>query len=578
SMNDGKIAWYENDGSESFTDHIITTAAIGALFVTTTDVDGDGDLDVLSASQSDGRIAWYENDGSESFTTHTITTAANGAFSIATADVDGDGDMDVLSASMNDDKIAWYENNGSEVFTERVITTGADGAVSVTTADVDGDGDIDVLSASTTDNKIAWYENDGSETFTTHTITTGVSGAFSVTTADVDGDGDLDVLSASIVDQTVAWYENIPVTTLDGAPTFIEDGAAVVMDADVQIFDAELASLDNFDGASLTLVRNGGASAEDVFSNSGLLGALTESGALVYNGTTIGTVTTNSGGTLVLTFNTNATSALVDSTLQSIAYSNSSDAPPASAQIDWSFDDGNSGSQGTGGALQATGSTTVTITAVNDAPVVTAPGSALAATEQVGLSIGGTGFGVSDFDEAGSGATATLIAGEGAITIVSGDSGVTIDSGNGTGTVVVSGTIAQINNLLTAGGTGTITYLNGSDTPSASTIFTVTVNDGGNTGADPGLTGDGISEEGTNSQTINITATNDVVAGVNDSVNTNEDTPLIFNPTTNDTDAEWDSISVVEFTQPANGAIVDNGDGTLTYTPTANYNGPDSFN
>ena len=26
------------------------------------------------------------------------------------ADVDGDGDLDVLSASYDDDKIAWYEN------------------------------------------------------------------------------------------------------------------------------------------------------------------------------------------------------------------------------------------------------------------------------------------------------------------------------------------------------------------------------------------------------------------------------------------------------------------------------------
>ncbi|MCP4936336.1 MAG: LamG domain-containing protein, partial [bacterium] len=145
----------------------------------------------------------------------------------------------------------------------------------------------------------------------------------------------------------------------------------------------------------------------------------------------------------------------------------------------------------------------------NDAPVVSAPGSALAATEQVALAIEGTGFGVSDVDEAGSGATATLTTGEGAITVVIGDSGATIDSGNGTGTVVVSGTIAQINSLLDDSSTGTINYLNSSDTPSASTTFTVTVNDAGNTGADPGLTGDGSSEEGTNSQTINITATND---------------------------------------------------------------------
>jgi len=42
-----------------------------------------------------------------SFTAHTITTSADNAYSVYAADVDGDGDMDVLSASFFDDKIAW---------------------------------------------------------------------------------------------------------------------------------------------------------------------------------------------------------------------------------------------------------------------------------------------------------------------------------------------------------------------------------------------------------------------------------------------------------------------------------------
>ncbi|MCP4378892.1 MAG: hypothetical protein GY794_22290, partial [bacterium] len=130
------------------------------------------------------------------------------------------------------------------------------------------------------------------------------------------------------------------VSTLDGTPTFTEGGAAVVLDADVDISDVELDALNsgngNYNGASVTLSRNGGANADDVFSNSGSLGALTQGGNLVYGATTIGTVTTNSAGTLLLTFNTNATSTLVDLTLQSIAYSNSRDTPPATAQIAWS--------------------------------------------------------------------------------------------------------------------------------------------------------------------------------------------------------------------------------------------------
>ena len=42
-----------------------------------------------------------------------ISTVADGADSVVATDVDGDGDTDVLSASFNDDKIAWYENTSS---------------------------------------------------------------------------------------------------------------------------------------------------------------------------------------------------------------------------------------------------------------------------------------------------------------------------------------------------------------------------------------------------------------------------------------------------------------------------------
>jgi len=39
-----------------------------------------------------------------------INADLDGPKSVCTADLDGDGDMDVLSASSDDDKIAWYEN------------------------------------------------------------------------------------------------------------------------------------------------------------------------------------------------------------------------------------------------------------------------------------------------------------------------------------------------------------------------------------------------------------------------------------------------------------------------------------
>jgi|GEM_PF-4076857 len=176
---------------------------------------------------------------------------------------------------------------------------------------------------------------------------------------------------------------------------------------------------------------------------------------------------------------------------------------------------------------------------INDAPVVTAPSGALNATEQVGLAIQGQGFGVTDIDEAGSGARATLTVGEGTLSVVVGNSGVSIASGNTTATLVLTGTIAQLNALLTGGSTGTITYLNDSDTPSASTTLTVKVNDQGNTGQDPGLTGNATSEEDSKSVIINIIAVNDLpVLGNNTLVISEGETVVLSGANLSATDVE----------------------------------------
>ncbi|MCP6769443.1 hypothetical protein NL529_31815, partial [Klebsiella pneumoniae] len=82
---------------------------------------------------------------------------------------------------------------------------------------------------------------------------------------------------------------------------------------------------------------------------------------------------------------------------------------------------------------------------VNDAPTATAAASAYSATEQVLLNLKNTGMSVGDVDGGPPGTeTLTLSVGEGTLSAGAGNSGAAI-GGNGTGTLTISGTIAQIN-------------------------------------------------------------------------------------------------------------------------------------
>jgi hypothetical protein len=113
-----EIVWYENNGLGQFGEKMtISDYADFAVSVHAADIDKDGDIDVLSASAGyDDKVAWYENHWynnnhkADFEKEKMITTSAEGASAVFTADLDGDGDLDIISASMTDRKIAWYEN------------------------------------------------------------------------------------------------------------------------------------------------------------------------------------------------------------------------------------------------------------------------------------------------------------------------------------------------------------------------------------------------------------------------------------------------------------------------------------
>ena len=85
---------------------------------------------------------------------------------------------------------------------------------------------------------------------------------------------------------------------------------------------------------------------------------------------------------------------------------------------------------------------------------------------------------------------------------------------------------------------------------------------------------DGTTDSNTATVSINVNAVNDAPVATNGNATTNEDTVKAI--TLNATDADGDTLSYSVVTNPSHGTISISGN-TATYTPTANYNGSDSF-
>ena len=354
---------------------------------------------------------------------------------------------------------------------------------------------------------------------------------------------------------------SITVTAVNDAPvitplapdvTFVENGAAQVIDATGTITDVDST---NFDTGVMTVSVTQNESVDDrlVVGNFGTgPGQVGTSGSTVtYGGVVIGTFTGGSSGSdpLVIAFNGNATPAAVQEVYRSIQFDNVSENPStATRQITFDLTDGDGGT--------ATPQTKlVYVQAANDAPVNTVPGAQTVA-EDMPATI--TGLNVTDVD--GNLSTTQLTVTNGTLT-VSLAGGATISAGaNGSGTLTLSGTEAQVNAAL-----ATLTYqgtlnFTGSDT------LTVTSTDSN-------------SVTDTDTVAITVTAVDDptVVTGGTSGTG-NEDTTLTGTLTATDVDGLSDGTVFTVTTNATNGtASIDPATGLWSYTPTADFYGTDSF-
>ncbi|MFW9894022.1 MAG: FG-GAP repeat domain-containing protein, partial [Candidatus Thorarchaeota archaeon] len=180
------------------------------------DLDGDGDLDIITGNGGDegeqNRV--YLNDGQGNFdklgNAQSFGTGADNTQSVAVGDVDGDGDLDIAVGNDNYQQSAVYLNNGFGSFNWTGSARpfgGGDLTYSVGLGDVDGDGHLDVVTGNAGQNVV--YLNDGSGSFFSDTVDcdiptvnvrcfgTGEDSTRSVALADVDGDAYLDIVTGN---------------------------------------------------------------------------------------------------------------------------------------------------------------------------------------------------------------------------------------------------------------------------------------------------------------------------------------------------------------------------------------------
>lgn len=166
------------------------------------DVDSDGDLDLLTANFGGATVSVRMNNGAGSFNGSQDVSVGSSPSGTALGDIDGDGDLDLVTANQLSGSASVRLNNGAGVFSGAQDVALGSGPTSVALGDVDNDGDLDMLSVNFNSGTMSVRLNGGNATGPNSGLFSGGSDVavgltpYGMALGDVDGDGDLDVVAA----------------------------------------------------------------------------------------------------------------------------------------------------------------------------------------------------------------------------------------------------------------------------------------------------------------------------------------------------------------------------------------------
>jgi hypothetical protein len=190
------------------------------------DLDHDSALDLVAGDSSNAVTVW-QNDGTPFdgawSTNGTLGTGVGAIRALALADFDGDGNLDVVTASLSDggagyELIVWenpYSSSDTNPFDETWTAHNVASTVdlhSVAVADLNRDGSIDIA-AGDTSNQVRVWSNDGSWGFTLQATLMADGDVEALVAIDLNRDGVTDLVSGGSVEgagthELIAWQNN----------------------------------------------------------------------------------------------------------------------------------------------------------------------------------------------------------------------------------------------------------------------------------------------------------------------------------------------------------------------------------
>jgi hypothetical protein len=265
--NSNQIAVLLGNGSGGFTQAVGSPFAVGTSpqSVAVGDVNGDGQLDLVTANNGSNNATVLLGNGSGGFTQAAGSPFAVGSFpsSVAVGDMNGDGRLDLAVANTGSSNVTVLLGNGSGGFTPAPGSPVPMGAGtlprSVAVGYMNGDGHLDIAVASTGSDRVTILLGDGSGRFTQAWVAAVGFTPICVAVGDLNGDGKLDLAVANNGSNTVT------ILLGDGSGGFTQVAVFGVGNAPNSIAVGDL----NGDGRLDLAVANNGSSSDTILLGNG---------------------------------------------------------------------------------------------------------------------------------------------------------------------------------------------------------------------------------------------------------------------------------------------------------------------